>query len=393
MLLNAPTLPTPMHDPVAANTHSASAHAAGIGGIGNLMPAIESDGRISMPGFSHGLTIATYLPLVHLYTRILEASRILDRYRTRLRHGESGNVVSQDQSPLTPLTPSNLLPHLYYKREDQTVTRAYKVRGAVVAMSRAMEQRQTDRFIAVSTGNHALGILKAAELLRPSSVRIVAPVNTAPWKLEKLHKAMAHLNEQGLTGEVVMKGNTFDEARNWVLDQQDANTGETYIDPYNDPWVVAGQGTLGLELLSQLKLLLEKSSYKTVSLISPIGGGGLLTGTTAALKLSGAWDPQVSNVTLQVIGLRLQDMDALLGDAIRVKEIAPNNVSLLQAMNVDIRHMSNDEMEQGVRFVKNDLQDQVEGASGGAVSPAFLDPRLAPGSTHMVVSILSGGNI
>ena len=203
-----------------ANTIAMAAHQAAVIQSEVFIPSIDADGRISVPGFAHGLTVETYLPLVHLYTRILEASRILDRYRAQLRYQTNGCNAGQeqkpDQAPLTPLHASSLMPHLMYKREDLTVTRAYKVRGALVGMAKAMENQQYRRFIGVSTGNHALGLLKAAEILKPHSVRIVAPSNTAPWKLSKLEQAFAVLQEKGVQGELLLRGSTFDEARDWV---------------------------------------------------------------------------------------------------------------------------------------------------------------------------------
>jgi threonine dehydratase len=370
--------------------HNAISSYANVEGI---IPSIDANGRISMPGFSSGLSVETYLPLVHLYTRILEASRILDRYRVRLRYHASGCSAGQDQSPLTPLQPSRLVPHLYYKREDLTATRAYKVRGALVAMAKAMENAESERFIAVSTGNHAMGILKAAELLRPASVRIVAPRNTASWKLEKISKKVESLNQANVRAELLLRGDTFDEARSWVLEVQSGKADEAYLDPYSHPWVVAGQGTLGLELLKQLAPLLEEHLYEAVTIISPVGGGGLLTGTATAFKLSGAWEPRLRNVDANFVGLRLSEPDAPLGDAIRVAEVAPCNVQLMQAVQVSLQGMSNEQMAQGVRFVQNDLGATVEGASGGAVLPALPGNAHSASARHLVVSILSGANV
>jgi threonine dehydratase len=330
---------------------------------------------------------------VHLYTRILEASRILDRYRAKLRYNATGCGEGQDQSPLTPLQPSRLVQDLYYKREDLTATRAYKVRGALVSMSKNMENQAAERFIAVSTGNHAMGVLKAAELLRPASVRIVAPHNTAPWKLEKINRKVCSLLEQGVQAELLLRGETFDEARLWALESQNGNSDETYLDPYGDPWVVAGQGTLGLELLSQLLPLLEERLYEAVTVVSPVGGGGLLTGTAAAFKMAAAWEPRFRDVEINFVGMRLADLDAPLGDAIRVAQVETANTVLLNAMQVPLHLMTNVEMERGVRFVQSDLGEKVEGASGGAVFPALPGGALEPSANRLVVSILSGANI
>lgn len=376
--------------------HQSAASAAVSQAAASAAVSIDENGRIRLPGFPAGLSIQTYLPLVHLYAKVLEASRILDRYRDALRLDGHDTLVGEtvglesSQAPLTALTPSKLMPHLYYKREDQTVTRAYKVRGAVVGMAKVMESGHADRFLAVSTGNHALGVLKAAELLRPKAVRLVVPANTATLKLEKLHEAIDGLNTQGVQADLLFKGETFDEARTWALSQQ--APGEAYLDPYNDPWVVAGQGTLGLELLSQIGELLKQHPYEEVVVVSPVGGGGLLTGTAASLKLGSAWESAFRNVNVRFAGQRLDDYNSPLGDAIRVAHMAEGNKTLLDALQVPLREMSNANMSQGMQFVQTDLGVKVEGASGGAVYPALAEADFKPSAQRLVISVLSGGN-
>jgi threonine dehydratase len=360
----------------------------------STIPAIDENGRIRLPGFPAGLSIQSYLPLVHQYAKILEASRILDRYRDNLRLMARFNHALSNrgelQAPLTALTPSTLLPHLHYKREDQTATRAYKLRGAVVGMVKLMESNNVKRFLTVSTGNHALGVLRAAELLLPQSVRLVVPGNTASLKLDKLRKAIDGLNANGVQADLLFKGHTFDEARLWALSNQSDD--EAYLDPYSDPWVVAGQGTLGLELLQQIGDLLPQAHYEEVVIVTPIGGGGLLTGTATALKLASAWEPAFRNVNVRFLGLRLADLNAPLGDAIRVAQIAPANQVALQSLNVAIKTMTQAQMEQGVDFVRHDLGHAVEGASGGTLHPILSDDGYKPTPHRLVISVLSGGN-
>jgi threonine dehydratase len=253
-----------------------------------------------------------------------------------------------------------------------------------------MESRNVKRFLTVSTGNHALGVLKAAELLLPESVRLVVPSSTALVKLKKLKKAIDGLNANGIQAELLFKGQTFDEAREWALAQQ--CEGEAYLDPYNDPWVVAGQGTLGLELVSQISALLQQHDYEEVVVIAPIGGGGLLSGTATALKLASAWESVFRNVSLRFVGLRLDNLEAKLGDAIRVAELAAGNVATLAALNVPIHTMTDEQMAHGVDFVKCDIQQQVEGASGGTVFPVLTNEALRPTEKRLVISLLSGAN-
>ncbi len=351
------------------------------------LPLIDADGRIRLPGFPQGLSIEAYLPLVNLYTRIVEASRVLDRYRDQLRLHPSGRPG--DQSPLTALEASGMMPHLYYKREDLTVTRAYKVRGALVGMAKAMEAGHARNFLAVSTGNHALGVLKAAELLKPDTVRIVVPDNTTYWKVQRIMGALDALNAQGVKAALVAAGQNFDQARAWALKQE---RGEFYLDPYEDPWVVAGQGTLGLELAGQIARLLEAGRYDEVTVVSPIGGGGLLAGTATALRMASAWDAPWRAVGLNLLGLTLGDYQAELGDAIRVKTMAASNREILEAWRVDVQAMGNPEMAEGLRFVSADLKQAVEGAAAGTLWPVLKQAQCKPRNDRLVVCILSGAN-
>jgi len=355
---------------------------------------IDGTGRIRLSGLPHG----SYLKLAQLYSRILEASRIIERYSGNLRLSPELELalVSRtlpEQAPLTRLEPSRLVPHLYYKREDQTVTRAYKVRGAVVGMAKALESGNAERFLTVSTGNHALGVLKAAELLRPASVRIVVPSNTARRKLSKINAAVSRLQRKGIRAFMECKGDTFDEARRWAIRHQEMDGGDCYyLDPYSDPWVIAGQGTLGLELVTQTSRLLEQSDYEEVVVISPVGGGGLLTGTATAMRMASVWERAYRGVNLRFLGMRLDDLDAELGDAIRVAQVANANQSMLNLLGVPFRTMDDEHMATGIRLVKNDIGNPVEGASGGAVYPALSHPSYKPSESRLVVSILSGAN-
>jgi threonine dehydratase len=363
-------------------------------GFGGSQPSItDGEGRIRLSGLPHG----SYLKLAQLYSRILEAARVIEQHSHALRLMPDHEIAlvsrsAPEQAPLTQLEPSRLVPHLYYKREDQTVTRAYKVRGAVVGMTKALESGRSDRFLTVSTGNHALAVLKAAELLRPASVRIVVPRNTASRKLLKIKSAVANLQRQGVQVELLPVGETFDEARNWAIHQQETDSQAYYLDPYSDPWVVAGQGTLGLELVTQSARLLEQSDYEEVVVISPVGGGGLLTGTATAMRMASVWERAYRGINLSFLGMRLEDLNAQLGDAIRVAQVAHANQSMLSMLGVPFRAMDDEHMAEGVRLVKKDIGQQVEGASGGAVYPAISHPAYKPSEKRLVISILSGAN-
>ena len=149
---------------------------------GLAMPMLGSDGRISVPGLPAGLGLDAYVAMLHLYGSIQEADRLVQPYRAELAlHPHKLGTTAR--LAITRLDASHLHENLFYKREDQTAIRAYKARGAFCGMRRVMETEGCRDFLAVSTGNHALGVLKAAELLRPDRVKIVVPNNTSYTQL------------------------------------------------------------------------------------------------------------------------------------------------------------------------------------------------------------------
>jgi threonine dehydratase len=256
-------------------------------------------------------------------------------------------------------------------------------------MSVAMEDKGFFRFLAVSTGNHALGVLKAAELLRPDSVRIFVPTNTAPAKLARLMQESQALHTSGVQTQIIISGSTFDESKKLALLE---NQAEYFIDPYSDPYVVAGQGTVGLELFRQLLPMLTDPTITELILIAPIGGGGLLAGTATALRMASLWHPRFHHLHMRLHGLRLADINSALGDAIRVKYPDANNQTLFNLMGVQTATMTDAEMRDGMDWVWHDIQATVEGACGGTLMP-LLTKQIEPAPHRLTVCLLSGGNV
>ena len=360
---------------------------------GLMPPQVDPNGRIILPSVPEGLPVETYIPLLHLYTSILEAERLMHPFRKSLslRPKEIGTAVLS--SAVTALEASPLLENLYFKREDQTIIKAYKMRGAFCGMRRAMQSYGQTQFIAVSTGNHAMGILKAAELLRPKSVQIVVPNNTSELKLKNINSKILAVRHRGVDASVLYIGDTFDEARAWAMEQSLGGEGY-YLDPYSNPWVVAGQGTIGLELFRQLTPILAKNpAIKEVVLICPIGGGGLLAGTATALAMAAAWDARFKSIDLKFVGLRLQNMSTKYGDAVRVKSPAEGNQAIFNALNVITAKMNDEQMAWGMKETFRHLGDRVEGPSGAPLFMATHIDAWKPTRERLVICMVSGGNV
>ena len=154
---------------------------------------------------------------------------------------------------------------LYLKTENLQVTGSFKVRGAYYKISQLSEEERSKGVIACSAGNHAQGVALAAT--RRGIKSIVCMPDGAPiMKVE---------NTKNLGAEVCLVPGTYDDAHDKAVELQ-AETGMTFIHPYDDELVIAGQGTIGLEILDQLPDL--------DAVIVPVGGGGLISGIAFTIK-------------------------------------------------------------------------------------------------------------
>ncbi|MHA1907102.1 MAG: threonine ammonia-lyase [Candidatus Thorarchaeota archaeon] len=154
---------------------------------------------------------------------------------------------------------------IYLKLENLQKTGSFKVRGAAYAMSQLSDKEKEAGVIAASAGNHAQGVAYAATRMGLKST-IVMPIFSPIAKIQAT---------QGYGADVVLHGATFDDALAHALDTS-YNTGATFLHPFNDDDVIAGQGTIGLEILKELP------DVEIVAI--PVGGGGISTGIAVAIK-------------------------------------------------------------------------------------------------------------
>lgn len=174
--------------------------------------------------------------------------------------------------PPTPIE-SSLADNIYLKLENLNLTRSFKIRGALNAILSLAEEEKAKGIIAASAGNHAQGVAYAAQLAGISAT-IVMPAHTPTRKVEGTRRYGAN---------VILHGEGYTEAENYALEQH----GMTFVSPYNHPQVIAGQGTIALELFEQLPHL-ER-------VIVPVSGGGLISGIGLVCK--------ALNPTCEVIGV------------------------------------------------------------------------------------------
>jgi threonine dehydratase len=155
--------------------------------------------------------------------------------------------------------------NVYMKLENLQSTGSFKVRGALNKISSLAEKELKQGVVCASAGNHAQGVAYAASRHKVKS-RVFMPVFTPPLKV---------IATRAYGAEVILTGETFDDAFAAAMDEV-AGSGATFIHPFNDPHIIAGQGTIGLEIFAQLE------NINTI--VVPIGGGGLISGIAIAIK-------------------------------------------------------------------------------------------------------------
>lgn len=208
-----------------------------------------------------------------------------------------------------------------FKREDQQPVRSFKLRGAYNKMAHLTPEQLQNGVICASAGNHAQGVALSASKLGTRAV-IVMPTTTPQVKVDAV---------RSLGGEVVLFGESYSDAYQHSLELQ-KNEHLTFVHPFDDPDVIAGQGTVAMEMLRQVQTLgadkAAKSGQKSSHIGGPhldavfvaIGGGGLVSGVANYIK---AVDPRI-----KVIGVQMNDSDAMIQSIEKKKRVTLTDVGL-----------------------------------------------------------------
>jgi threonine dehydratase len=249
------------------------------------------------------------------------------------------------------------------KAENLQRTGSFKIRGAVNKLSTLSAEERAAGVVAASAGNHGQAVAWAArELSAPATIYV--PLDAPMAKVEACRSYGA---------KTVMTGAYFEDALT-AAQQHVEETGGTFIHPYEDQLVIAGQGTIGLELAEQVP--------EMGTVLIPIGGGGLSMGIAIALR---ALRPDV-----RLVGVRAGVDGYTIADGIFVKIPSDFTMPLLEDLLDDIVAVSDEEISEAIVLLLERAKLVVEGA--GAVGVAALLSGRAGGS-GTAVPILSGGNI
>ena len=288
-------------------------------------------------------------------------------------------------------TPLDLAPRLSHrfdndvllKREDLQPIFSFKIRGAYNRIARLSGAERARGVIAASAGNHAQGVAFSAKRLGIRAV-IVMPRTTPDIKVEAV---------RALGAEVVLVGDRYAEAQQHS-ERLAEETGLAFVHPFDDPLVIAGQGTVAVEMLRQ--------SPSLAAVFVPVGGGGLIAGMGAYIK---ALQPDV-----RVIGVEPVDADAMaqslaagrrvrldevgmFADGVAVQQVGEHTFPIVQATVSEIIRVGNDEICAAIKDIFDDTRTIVEPAGALALAglKSFVEARRVRG--QRLAAVLSGANM
>lgn len=270
---------------------------------------------------------------------------------------------------------------VFLKPENLQHTGAFKLRGAYYKISQLTEEEKSHGVIACSAGNHAQGVALAATHNGIKSI-ICLPAGAPISKIEATKR---------LGAEVCLVPGVYDDAYTKAIELRD-QMGYTFVHPFNDPKVIAGQGTIGLEILEEMPHI--------DAVVVPVGGGGLISGVAFALKtlrpdikvfgVQAAGAPSMAKSMEKAERIHL-DSVSTIADGIAVKEPGDLTYELCQKYVDEIVTVSDDEIAAAILALIEKQKLIAEGAGAAAVAAVMFDKLPIEGKK--VVCVVSGGNI
>ena len=305
-------------------------------------------------------------------------------YLEKIRAANVYDVAKKTPLEFQPILSARLDNRVLLKREDMQPVFSFKIRGAYNMMAHLSKEALARGVIAASAGNHAQGVALSAQKLGCRAV-IVMPTTTPQIKVNAV---------KSRGGEVVLFGDSYSDAYLHALELEKSE-GLTFVHPYDDPEVIAGQGTIAMEILNEHPEPIE-------AIFCCVGGGGLLAGIAAYVK---ALRPEI-----KVIGVEANDADAmtqslkagkrlmldqvgLFADGAAVKQVGEHTFKLCQEYVDEMILVDNDAICAGIKDVFEDTRSILEPA--GALAVAGMKEYIKRNNVHgkTFVGIASGANM
>jgi threonine dehydratase len=270
------------------------------------------------------------------------------------------------------------------KREDLQPVFSFKLRGAYNKIAHLQDKDRARGIIAASAGNHAQGVAFSAQRLGLRSI-IVMPQTTPRIKVDAV---------RSMGAEVVLAGDSYDQAKAHC-DTLVAETGMAFIHPFDDPLVIAGQGTIGAEIL-------RHSQERLSAVFVPVGGGGLIAGIAGYIK---SLRPDVKLIGVEpfeadamyrslALGRRVQlDHVGIFADGVAVREVGERTFAIVRQTVDEVVRVTNDEICAAIKDVFDDTRSIMEPAGALAVAGVKAWVEREGARNQSIVALLSGANI
>jgi threonine dehydratase len=294
------------------------------------------------------------------------------------------DVARETPLELAPILSRRTGNHVWLKREDEQQVFSFKCRGAYNKMAGLPKAELKKGVVAASAGNHAQGVALAAAKLGTKAI-IVMPRTTPGIKIDAV---------RNLGGRVVLHGDNYDEAYTHARDIATKRK-LTFVHPYDDPEVIAGQGTIGMEILKQHTGPLE-------AVFVPVGGGGLIAGIAVYIK---QLRPKV-----KIIGVEPEDADAMdlslragkrvvldhvgiFADGVAVRQVGRETFKIARRFVDDMVVVSNDEICAAIKDIFEDRRSVLEPAGALAFAGLKRYAEQKQLKNKNLVAIASGANV
>ena len=308
----------------------------------------------------------------------------LEQYVEKIKHSRVYDVAKETPLELAPTLSQRLNNQVFLKREDLQPVFSFKLRGAYNKITSLSEEERNSGIIAASAGNHAQGVALAAQKLGITAV-IVMPKTTPDIKVDAVRSRGA---------EVVLHGNSYDDAYDHAKELATKRK-LVFVHPYDDPDVIAGQGTVGVEIIKQHPDPID-------AIFVPVGGGGLISGIAAYVKhvspdtriIAVEADESPCLAEAMKAGERvLLDQVGIFADGVAVRRIGKEPFRIAQQCVDEVIVVTTDEICAAIKDIFDETRNIAEPAGALAIAGVKKYIEETGVTDQHLVSIVSGANI